>query len=80
MLIFDNLYTIHDHFQKKWWQDVLNFTTRGRLIDWPFSLCYSKRFEDVYKTLTNVAETYFLPSNRASNIITLKRKVLSPNS
>ena len=42
-------------------------------------LCYSQRFEDVYNTLINDAETYFLPSNRASNIITLKAKV-SPNN
>ena len=43
-------------------------------------LCYSQRFEDVYKTLINVAEVYFLPSNRALSIITLKAKVLSRNS
>ena len=43
-------------------------------------LCYSQRFEDVYKSLINVAEAYFLPFNRAPNIIALKAKVLSPNS
>ena len=43
--------------------------------------CYSQRFEDVYKTSTiNVAEAYFLPSNWVFNIITLKIKLLSPNS
>ena len=36
MLIFNNLYIIHDNFEKKWWQDVLNFTTRDRLLDWLF--------------------------------------------
>ena len=28
ILIFNNLYIIHDNSEKKWWQDVLNFTTR----------------------------------------------------
>ena len=37
-------------------------------------------FEDVYKILLNVTEVYFLPSNKASNIITLKAKALSPDS
>ena len=43
-------------------------------------LCYSQRFEDVCKTLINVAEIYFLSSNRASNIRALKAKISSPNS
>ena len=47
---------------------MLNFTARDR-----------QRFEDVYKALTTVAEAYFLSSNRASNITTLKTKVLSAN-
>ena len=38
ILIFNNLYIIQDSFEKKWWQDVLNFiTTRDRLTDWLFS-------------------------------------------
>ena len=36
-LIFNNLYIIHDNFEKKWWQDVSNFTTRNRLFDLIFS-------------------------------------------
>ena len=78
----NSLYIIHDSFKKKWWQDMLNFTTRDRLIGYfrMARICYSKRFEDVYKTLINIAEAYFLPLNKASNIITLKVKVLSPNS
>ena len=61
---------------------MLNFTTRDRLIGYfrMARICYSKRFEDVYKTLINIAEAYFLPLNKASNITTLKVKVLSPNS
>ena len=43
-------------------------------------LCYSQRYDDVYKTLKNDAEAYFLPSNTTSSIITLKTKVLSKNS
>ena len=34
---FNNLYNIHNNFQQKWWQDVLNFTTRDQLMDWLFS-------------------------------------------
>ena len=81
ILIFNNLYIIHDNFRKKWWQDMLNLyllTTRDWLIGCfrMARLCYSRRFE---KTLINVAEPYFLPLNRALNIITMKAKVLSPN-
>ena len=36
-IIFNNLYIIHDNFDNKLWQDILNFTTRDRLIDWLFS-------------------------------------------
>ena len=43
-------------------------------------LCYSQRFDDVYKTLINVADAYFLSSNRTSNKTALKAKVLSLNS
>ena len=35
--IFNNLYIIQHNFEKKWWQDVLNFTIRDRLMDWLFS-------------------------------------------
>ena len=64
---------------------MLNFTARDQLIDWLYfpmtRLCYSQRFEYGYKALIKIAEAYFLPSNRVSNIITtLKAKVLSPNS
>ena len=47
---------MHDNFDKK------------RIT----SLYYCQRFENVYKTLTNVTEAYFLSSNRASNITTFK--------
>ena len=51
ILIFNNLYIIQDSFEKKRWQDMLNFTTtRDQLIDWHFRmtrLCYSQRSEDV---------------------------------
>ena len=36
ILIFNNLYIIHDNFEKRM-QDVSNFTTRDHLIDWLFS-------------------------------------------
>ena len=37
VLIFKNLYIIHDNFEKKtYWQNVLNFTTRERVIGWLF--------------------------------------------
>ena len=36
ILIFNNLYIIHDNFEKII-QDVSNFTTRDHLIDWLFS-------------------------------------------
>ena len=69
ILICNNFYIIRDNFEKKWWQDVLNFTTRDSLTGYfrMTRLCYSQRFEDVYKTLINDAEAYFLPSNRASS-------------
>ena len=84
ILTFNNLYIIHDHFEKKysgkmcwillqetdWLTDYFRITRR----------CYFQRFEDVYKTSTNFAEAYFLSSYRASNITTLKAKVLSPYS
>ena len=82
ILIFNNLYITHDNFEKKWWQGVLNFTTRDRLMNWLFSygLAVILRGLRIFtKALINVAEAYFLTSNRASNIITLKAKVLSPN-
>ena len=66
ILIFNNLYTMHDKFEKKWWQDVSNFTTRDSLIDWLFPydesrLCYSYRNLRMFtnKTLVNDAEAYF---------------------
>ena len=37
VLIFNNLYIIHNTFEKKLWQNVLNFTTRDRLTEWLFS-------------------------------------------
>ena len=47
-LIFNNLYIIHDSFENKWWQDVLNFiTTRDRLIDWLFSYDQDMLFSEV---------------------------------
>ena len=30
-IIFNNLYIVHDNFEKKWWQDLLNFTKRDRM-------------------------------------------------
>ena len=48
ILIFNNLYIINDSFEKKWWQDVLNFiTTRDRLIDWLFSYDQAMLFSEV---------------------------------
>ena len=83
ILIFNNLYIIRDNFEKKWWQDVLNFTTRDRLMDWLFLYDLAVILRDLRiftKSSINVAEAYFLASNRASNVITLKAKVLPPNS
>ena len=31
ILIFNSLYITHDNFEKKWWHDVFNFTTRDIL-------------------------------------------------
>ena len=71
IFIFNNLYIIHNNFEKKWPQDVLNFTTRDQLIDRLHfrvtRLCYSQRLDDGYTTLINVAEAYFLTSKRVSN-------------
>ena len=33
ILIFNNSYILRDNVEKKWWQDLLSFTTRDRLID-----------------------------------------------
>ena len=41
-------------------QDVLNFITSDWLIDWLFS----QRFDDVFKTLINDEEEYFLHSHK----------------
>ena len=46
------------------------------------SICYAERCIMQlwpYKTFTNVPVAYFLISNRASSVITLKAKVYSPN-
>ena len=37
ILIFNNSYILRDNVEKKWWQDLLSFTTRDRLIDQLFS-------------------------------------------
>ena len=77
-----NLYIIHDNFKKN---DSKMFRILLWETDWLTSyfrmtrLCYPHSFENVYKTLINIAETCFLPAKRASNIITLTAKVLSPN-
>ena len=77
-----NLYIIHDYFKKN---DSKMFRILLWETDWLTSyfrmtrLCYPHSFENVYKTLINIAETCFLPAKRASNIITLTAKVLSPN-
>ena len=84
ILTFNNLYIIHNNFEKKYtgkmcWillQETDSLTGYFRIT----RLCHCQKFEGVYKTLTNVAEAYFLPLNGASNIATLKAKVLPPNS
>ena len=46
------------------------------------SVCYAERCIMQlwsYKTFINVAVAYFLISNKASNVTTLKAKVFSPN-
>ena len=53
----------------------LNFTTRLE-FSYDLAMLFSD-IEDVYKTLISDAEANYLPSNRASSIITLKAKVLS---
>ena len=78
MLIVNNQYIMHDNFEKKYTGKMywvllqeINWSTGYFLIS---RLCYYQRFEDIYNTLTNVAEAYNLSSNKASNIITLKKK------
>ena len=80
---FNNLYIIHDNFEKKYigkmcwillWETDW-FTGCFRI----FRLGYCQRFEDVYKTSANFAEAYFLSSYRALSIKTLQAKALSPN-
>ena len=79
ILIFNSLYIMHDNFNKKYsgkmcWillQETEWLTNCFRIT----RLCYCHRFKSVYKTLTNVAEDYFLSLNRASNITTLKSTV-----
>ena len=59
------------------------FTTTNRLIEWLFyttRLYYSQGFGKVHKTYNKYADAYLLPSNKVSNIITLKAKMFSPNS
>ena len=71
------IYTSYDDFEKKCWEDVLIFITKRPLTGYfrATRLWYSQRFEDVYKTLINVENDYFLAS-MVSNIIALETKVL----
>ena len=74
ILVSNHLYTIQDNLENMVAR-CAEFYTRADWFNGYFymtRLCYSQRLEDVYKTLINVAEAYFLLSNRASNIITLK--------
>ena len=52
--------------------------TDCRLFSYDEPMLFSE-FDDVYKTLINVAEVYFLSLYRASNTKTLKVKVLFPS-
>ena len=71
------IYSSHDDFEKKCWEDVLIVITKRPLTGYfrATRLWYSQRFEDVYKTLINVENDYFLAS-MVSNIIALETKVL----
>ena len=71
------IYTSYDDFEKKCWEDVLIVITKRPLTGYfrATRLWYSQRFEDVYKTLINVENDYFLAS-MVSNIIALETKVL----
>ena len=62
ILMFNNLYIIHDNFEKKYsgkmcsvlLQETGWLTAYFRIT----RLCSCQRFEDVYKNSTNVAEPY----------------------
>ena len=71
------IYTSYDDFEKKCWEDVFIVVTKRPLTGYfrATRLWYSQRFEDVYKTLINVENDYFLAS-MVSNIIALETKVL----
>ena len=71
------IYSSYDDFEKKCWEDVLIVITKRPLTGYfrATRLWYSQRFEDVYKTLINVENDYFLAS-MVSNIIALETKVL----
>ena len=79
ILIFNNLYIIHDNIEKIYSGKMCWISLQE--TDWLTGyfritrLCYCQRFQHV-----EAAEAYFLSSNRASNITTLKAKVLSPDT
>ena len=79
ILIFNNLYIIHDNIEKIYSGKMCWISLQE--TDWLTGyfritrLCYCQRFQHVEAT-----EAYFLSSNRASNITTLKAKVLSPDT
>lgn len=73
------IYTSYNDFEKKCWEDVLIVITKSPLTGYfrATMLWYSQRFEDVYETLINIENAYFLASlNKVSNIIALETKVL----
>ena len=82
-IIFNNLYIIHDNFEKKIVARCVEYYFK-RSTDW---LAIFVRLGNVilrglrmFTRLQQYAEAYFLPSNWVFNIITLKIKLLSPNS
>ena len=79
----NTLYIIHNNCQNKWWQDVLNLLQQTDwLNDYFTQLDYIilRGLGKFTKLIINVADAYLLPSNKVSNIITLKAKIFSPNS
>ena len=52
MLFFNNLYKIHDNFEKKRWQGLLHFTARDRQIDGLYSYDQAMLFLQVSKFTT----------------------------
>ena len=82
MIIFNNLCSINDNFDKKWWLDELNFTTRHWLVDWQY---YDETimFSDIWGCLQDFnkcCRSLLFPIEYDLEYNNIEAKVLSPNS